>query len=163
MIISKWRIAAAVKRFPFLLTISHRLIRLTRPRFTAGAVGVLFNSLGEVLLVEHVYHTAPQWGLPGGYVDRGEDPQQTVVREMREELQLEVEIVRALVIERAPYAAHLDIAYLCQSNETVGKLCDELLEYRWVSPDQLPPLRAFHRRAVSQALALMDRSLWQPV
>jgi ADP-ribose pyrophosphatase YjhB (NUDIX family) len=159
MIISKWRIAAAVKRFPLLLTTTHRLIRLTRPRFTAGAVGVLFNPLGEVLLVEHVYHTAPQWGLPGGYVDRGEDPTQTVVREMREELELGVEIVQALVIERAAVGAHLDIAYLCQSDQSVGRLSSELLEYRWVSPDQLPPLRAFHRRAVSQALALMDRSL----
>jgi ADP-ribose pyrophosphatase YjhB (NUDIX family) len=159
MIISKWRIAAAVKRFPFLLTTTHRLIRLTRPRFTAGAVGVLFNTLGEVLLVEHVYHTAPQWGLPGGYVDRGEDPQQTVVREMREELELGVEIIRALVIERSAFGAHLDIAYLCQSDQLVGRLSSELLEYRWVQPDQLPPLRAFHRRAVSQALALMDRSL----
>lgn len=159
MIISKWRIAAAVKRFPRLLVILHRLVRITRPRFTAGAVGVLFNPLGEVLLVEHVYHTAPQWGLPGGYVDRGEDPQQTVVREMREELELAVEVVRALLIERADYGAHLDVAYLCHSDQTVGQLSNELLEYRWVAPDQLPPLRAFHRRAVSQALAFMDKSL----
>jgi 8-oxo-dGTP pyrophosphatase MutT (NUDIX family) len=159
MIISKWRIAAAVKRFPLILTITHRLIRLTRPRYTAGVVGVLFNAIGEVLVVEHVYHTAPRWRLPGGYVDRGEDPQVSIVREMREELELGVEVVRALLVERADHSAHLDIAYLCQSDQSVGRLCAELLDYRWVQPDQLPPLRAFHRRAVSQALAVMDRSL----
>jgi 8-oxo-dGTP pyrophosphatase MutT (NUDIX family) len=159
MIISKWQIAAAVKRFPFIITIMHRLVRLTRPRFSAGVVGVLFNPVGEVLIVEHVYHTAPRWGLPGGYVERGEDPEVTVVREMREELELSVEVVRALIIERASFAAHLDVAYLCQSDHSVGRLSSELLEYRWVQPDQLPPLRAFHRRAISQALAVMDRSL----
>jgi 8-oxo-dGTP pyrophosphatase MutT (NUDIX family) len=97
--------------------------------------------------------------LPGGYVDRGEDPQVSIVREMREELQLTVEVVRALLIERGSWGSHVDIAYLCQSDQSVGQLCSELLDYRWAAPDQLPPLRPFHRKAISQALALMDRSL----
>ena len=91
----KWRIAAAIKRFPFVLTVLHTLVRLTRPRFTAGVTGVLFNSLGEVLIVEHVYHAYPQWGLPGGYVDRGEEPHEAIAREMREELTLPVGTVRS--------------------------------------------------------------------
>ncbi len=157
MIISKWRIAAAVNRFPLILTVAHALIRLVQPRFSAGVIGVLFNSVGEVLIVEHVYHSAPRWGLPGGYMDRGEDPKATIVREMREELELPVEVVRVLVVERSIHKAHLDIAYLCQSAQSVGQLSDELLNYQWFQPDQLPELRPFHRRAVSQALALMDR------
>ncbi len=155
MIISKWRMAAAVDRFPFALRTIHALWRLSRPHFSAGAIGVLFNSLGEVLLVEHVYHVAPRWGLPGGYVDRGEDPRESVCRELREELELEVEVIRVVLVERA-CGNHLDVAYLCRSESSVGTLCDELLAYRWVPPDQLPELRSFHRRAIREALALLD-------
>ena len=155
MTIPKWRVAAALKRFPFVLPLIHSLWRLTRPRFTAGVIGVLFNPLGEVLIVEHVYHTSPQWGLPGGYVDRNEEPRIAVARELREELELTVEVVRPLLIER-PYPDHLDLAYLCQSSGTVGKLSSELINYRWVAPAQLPEIRSFHRKAIAEALVLME-------
>ena len=130
----------------------HRLWRLTRPHFTAGVIAVLFNPLGEVLLVEHVYHSAPRWGLPGGYVDRGEDPAESLARELREELDLSAEVGAVVAVERG-YGSHLDIAYLCHSEGNIGKLCSELLDYRWVAPEQLPEVRPFHRKAIQQALA----------
>ncbi len=159
MAISKRQVAAAVKRFPMVLGAMHIVWRLTRPRFTAGVIGVVFNPLGEVLIVEHVYHSYPQWGLPGGYVDRGEDPQDALVREFGEELQLHVEVVRIVAVQRATelsLANHLDFAYLCRSSDQVGALCNELLEYRWVAPAALPELRQFHRNAIDQAVGLME-------
>ncbi|MEO8392398.1 MAG: NUDIX hydrolase [Chloroflexota bacterium] len=155
MIISKWRIAAAIHRFPLSIRIVHTLWRFTRPHFSAGVIGVLFNSLGEVLVVEHVYHTPPRWGLPGGYMDRGEAPQATIAREMQEELELSVEVGPVVALERTQ-GNHLDIAFLCRSEGSVGHLCEELLNYRWVSPDQLPEIRHFHRKAITTALALVD-------
>ncbi len=155
MIPDKRRIASAIDRFPFALRFAHGVWRLTRPHFTAGVIGVLFNSRGEVLVVEHVYHTHPRWGLPGGFVDHGEQPEETVVRELREELGIHVTVRHTLVIERA-YRGHLDIAFLCQSDEAVRELSGELSDYRWALPDQLPEVRPFHHRAISEALVLMD-------
>jgi len=155
MIISKWRIAAAITRFPLVLRTIHTFWRLTRPHFSAGVIGVLFNPLGEVLIVEHVYHAAPRWGLPGGYMDRGEAPDETIAREMREELELSVEVGPVVAVQRVD-GNHLDIAFLCRSEGSVGHLCAELLDYRWVSPDQLPEIRQFHRTAILAALALVD-------
>jgi 8-oxo-dGTP pyrophosphatase MutT (NUDIX family) len=155
MSLSKWRIAAVVERFPFALRTIHVLWRLTRPHFTVGVVGVLFNPLGEVLIVEHVYHAPPRWGLPGGYLDRGEEPHETVVRELREELEIECEVERILLVERG-ISSHLDFAYLCRSDSHVGQVCDELLSYRWVRPEQLPEMHPFQRRAIRAALALLD-------
>lgn len=106
-------------------------------------------------MVEHVYHAEPRWGLPGGYVDRGEDLQETVVREMREELELDVDVTRVVLIERGD-AHHLDVAFLCHTEGEVGKLCEELLDFRWVRPDQMPEMRSFHYKAVREALALLD-------
>ena len=155
MIISKWRIAAAINRFPLAIQIIHTFWRLTRPHYSAGVIGVLFNALGEVLVVEHVYHTPPRWGLPGGYMDRGEDPQVTIARELREELELSVKVGPVVALERSE-GNHLDIAFLCRSDGAVGHLCEELLDYRWVMPDQLPEIRRFHRKAILTALALVD-------
>ncbi len=118
-------------------------------------MGVLFNPMREVLIVEHVYHTYPQWGLPGGYVDRGEEPQESLARELREELELTVEVGPVIGMQ-VTYGSHLDIAYLCRSEGTVGSLCDELLNYRWVAPEQLPEIRPFQHRIIVEALALMD-------
>jgi 8-oxo-dGTP pyrophosphatase MutT (NUDIX family) len=52
------------------------------------AQGLLRNPAGEVLLCELSYK--PEWDLPGGVVDPGEPPARTVVREVDEELGLDV-------------------------------------------------------------------------
>lgn len=46
---------------------------------------------GRVLLVRHGYGLR-RWSLPGGVVEPGETPQQTAVRETREEIGVKVEI-----------------------------------------------------------------------
>jgi len=52
------------------------------------AQGVIHNSAGEILLCELTYKQ--EWDLPGGVVDPHESPAHAVVREIREEMQVEV-------------------------------------------------------------------------
>ena len=52
------------------------------------AQGVLREPAGRVLMCELVYK--PDWDLPGGVVEPGESPRAAIVREVREELDLEV-------------------------------------------------------------------------
>lgn len=59
------------------------------------AQGLLRNPAGEVLLCELSYKV--EWDLPGGVVDPGEPPAVCVVREIEEELGLEV-VSRGLVV-----------------------------------------------------------------
>ncbi|MBB5938655.1 NUDIX domain-containing protein [Streptomyces zagrosensis] len=55
------------------------------------SAGVLcFNSVGHLLLVNPTYK--PGWNLPGGRVDQGEAPRQAAVREVREELGLDLDL-----------------------------------------------------------------------
>jgi ADP-ribose pyrophosphatase YjhB (NUDIX family) len=132
-----------------------RTFRLVQPRFSIGVVGVLLDETGSrVLLVEHIFHTHKPWGLPGGWLERGEDPSQTVEREFYEETGLHVQAVRPLLVQRTPeMRAHMDVVYLCGLDDTPQtiRLSHELLSYRWADPDDLPPLVVLHTQAIRAA------------
>jgi ADP-ribose pyrophosphatase YjhB (NUDIX family) len=123
-----------------------------QPRFTAGVVGVIFDAAGRILVVEHVFHPICPWGLPGGWLSRGENPAEGLVREVREETRMLVTIVCPLLIETGIHAReHFDISYLCLANGDVGALSDELLAYQWAEPGALPPMLRFHTASVVAA------------
>lgn len=149
-LISRQTTAAFVQRFPFVIQSAYYLYRFFQPKYTLGVVGVVFNAQGHVLLVEHVYHPKLAWGLPGGWVGFNEDPGAAVTRELHEELGLIVVIGQLLRVERTRYH-HVDIAFLCQSQNQVNTLSSELLAYRFCPIADLPRLHKFHYQAVMQA------------
>ena len=147
------RLAGFLRRNPWVIASARGAWRLTRPKFSVGVVGVVFNDDNQVLMVEHVFHPYIPWGLPGGWVERNEHPAVGVCRELQEELSLTVTagpIIAADLIG----SAHLDLAYLCLAQGPVGKLSYELLQYGWYAPDDLPQTHTFHRKAIAQALDL---------
>lgn len=72
--------------------------KMAHPRMAAGAL--FFNDQGHVLMVEPVHKHYRD--IPGGYVEVGESPLQTCVREVREELGSTPPIGRLLVVDWAP-------------------------------------------------------------
>ena len=70
------------------------------PKKRTIAQGVLRNPAGEVLLCELSYKQ--EWDLPGGVVDPGESPATCLVREVREELSIDVTAGRLLAVNWLP-------------------------------------------------------------
>jgi 8-oxo-dGTP diphosphatase len=161
-IITRRQLANTLKRVPRLNYVAQRLYRLLQESVSVGCVGAVFNASGKVLLVEHVFHPLHPWGLPGGWMNRGEEPALTVARELKEETGLTVTLIRPLIVCRTEYLPrHLDIAYLCrvgpEVQDTDVRLSDELLDYTWAEPNRLPSLSGFHRDVIQLALAELVR------
>lgn len=55
---------------------------------------VIYNSAGEVLLLHRNTSKLTQWELPGGKLENGESSRDAARREVREELGVEVDLIR---------------------------------------------------------------------
>jgi ADP-ribose pyrophosphatase YjhB (NUDIX family) len=83
-----------------------------------GAEAAIFNERGEILLMERADNG--KWCLPCGWVEPNERPVDTVVREVREETGLEVEVERLVgVFTRMPSAQNgphtmIAVLHLCR-------------------------------------------------
>jgi ADP-ribose pyrophosphatase YjhB (NUDIX family) len=132
--------------------------RVVAPRHRVGAVGAVFDREGRVLIVEHAYRTDFPWGLPGGWVQPGEDPGHAVARELREELALDVE-VRELVacavvgrIRTSTHPVHLGLAYYCRLKSAPSAVSGEVLGFEWSAPAEISrELDPFQRDAIARA------------
>ncbi len=149
--------AGFLRRYPSILRLPYIIYRRFQPRYTIGVVGVIINDKKQVLLVEHVFHPEHPWGLPGGWIGRNEEPADAVARELKEELELDVKAKRVIYVKK-PSNSHIDMAFFCEASNSVGKISNELLDYKWVDSDQLPPLRIFHTTAIQLALNNLHRS-----
>ena len=76
------------------------LLNSSLPTKRAIAQGVLKDAAGRVLLCELTYKA--EWDLPGGVVDPFESPAECVVREVREELAVDVEVHGLLAVNWLP-------------------------------------------------------------
>lgn len=107
------------------------------------AAGVLFvNERGQILLVHPTYR--PDWLLPGGSVDADESPHVCAIREVREELGLDVRVGRLLCLEyHARMGAKTESLQFIFAGEPLSAAqiaritlpADELSEWRWVALD----------------------------
>jgi 8-oxo-dGTP diphosphatase len=126
----------------------HALVWRLNAHFVIGAVAVVRDDRGQVLIARHTYRRRRPWGLPGGWIQRGEDPAQTVVREVFEETGLRIRTVGPLTVQReAPH--HLTVVYAARLEGGTFRPSDEVVEVRYVLPGEWPDgLREDHRALI---------------
>lgn len=113
------------------------ILNSTLPTKRAIAQGVLRRASGEVLLCELTYKA--EWDLPGGVVDPSESPAECVVREVREELGLEVSPQRLLAVNwLPPWRGWTDATVFVFD---LGTVSEELLDRAALQPREI---RALH-------------------
>jgi 8-oxo-dGTP diphosphatase len=100
----------------------------------------IIQNQGKILISRRKEHVPYPllWEFPGGKMEKNEDPRECVVREIREELNMEVEVegVFDVVYYRYPERPVMVIAYRCRW--TGGEIQDlDVTEHRWVMASEL--------------------------
>ncbi len=127
------------RRLP--VRIRRLIVRTVAPTYVVGVVAVISNPAGELLLLRERHHDG--WALPGGLLARGEAPAEALVRELGEEIGVEIP-VGVLPEPRLgldPKAHRVDVIYELPNftHEPTAKE-PEVLEASWFSRDELPEL-----------------------
>ncbi|MEZ5428879.1 MAG: NUDIX hydrolase [Pyrinomonadaceae bacterium] len=113
-----------------------RLIRLTQNKFTASVAAVIINKAGEVVLLDHVLRPYSNWGLPGGFIEHGENPEEAIRRELLEEIGLELENLRFFRIRTI--GRHIEILFAAETSGTGRVLSREINRLGWFTKATLP-------------------------
>lgn len=113
-----------------------RLIRTTQPKFTVSVAAVIIDDDRRILLLNHVLRPAASWGLPGGFIDRSEQPEDAVRREIEEETGLgmkAVSMIRVRTVNR-----HIEILFRARPEGTAEVRSREIMEVGWFALEDLP-------------------------
>ncbi|MGN7293210.1 NUDIX domain-containing protein [Rhizobium sp. SAFR-030] len=117
----------------------HKLFALTRG-MTLGVRAACFDETGRIFLVRHTY--VPGWYMPGGGVERGETVAGALVKELREEGNLEIigtpELLRIYQNRKASNRDHVAF-YRLKVRQTAPRRPDrEIAESGFFALDALP-------------------------
>lgn len=106
------------------------------------AVIMLVTRGERFLLARRAGARVPFWSVLAGFVEPAETLEQAVVREVREEVGLEVEDVRYVASQPWPFPSQLMVGFTAESPAGEIVLDDaELAEAAWFGPgDELPPV-----------------------
>ncbi len=136
-----------------------RLPDVIRP----GTTAVVLNEAGEVLLEKRADNGF--WGLPGGSVDKGESVAEAIVREVREETGLDVDVKRLIGVYSDPrfysitrypngdVVQYVTACFECEARGGELRMSEESTDIGYFPVDALPEQTVLsHRIRLKDAL-----------
>lgn len=129
------------------------VMRFLQDQFLVGVTGIIYNEVGEILLLKHTYRSHA-WSLPGGYMKTGEHPKETLEREIKEETNLTVSVDEEMKTRTDRDSARLDLCYVGVLIGGDFKPSPEVSEYGFFSQDRFPLLRKNQVFLIDEALKI---------
>ena len=123
-------------------------VRFFEPRFNVTAGAVITDDSGRVLLLEHFFRAGSGWGIPGGFLEKGEQPEEALRRELREEIGLELESAEIALVRTLRQPIQVEIIFRCRPRGSVGRRNAEIKSAGWFALDQLPPALSRDQRGL---------------
>lgn len=132
-----------------------------------GVAVLFFDEVGKLLIVKTNYH--PDWQVPGGNGNENESPQETAIRETKEEIGLDVGNLRFLYVEYLGATAErpdfLEFVFYggVLKGEDIANIIlqeEEIVDYKFVEIDEaLSLLRSSLKRRVPKALEVVKTGI----
>jgi ADP-ribose pyrophosphatase YjhB (NUDIX family) len=145
------------RRLP--LAMRRHLSRIGQQRFTVTVAAMLFDQSDRVLLLEHVFRADEGWGVPGGFINKGENPEAALRRELREEINVEIEDVKMIFCRNLGKLKQVEIYFRARVIGDPKPSSFEIKSAQWFALDQLPPnLSNDQRRLIERAMSLNEKS-----
>ncbi|MDQ2651200.1 MAG: NUDIX hydrolase [Actinomycetota bacterium] len=142
-------------------SLRRRIVRVLAPTFSVGAICCIERDDGAILLVRQSYRR--RWGLPGGLLQKGESAHAAVVREVAEEVGLDLVLSGEPAVVVDGQARRVDVVFRGRpasraDADAVAPRSPEIDEVRWFHADELPELQA----EAAGALVTLARSASHP-
>lgn len=144
-------------RLPMRLRVA--ALRAANHKVTLGVVGVVYDARGRVLVLDHRFRPRWTWGLPGGFLGPDEPLVAGLVRELREETGLALDVdPTPLDVEHLVGPGAVTVTYAARARPTDGGeegpegprlvLSDELRGGGFFAPEALPDGMYPHHAAI---------------
>ena len=111
---------------------------MTNARFTVTVGGIIFNHSGQVLLLKHVFRPGSGWGLPGGFLQPDEQPEEALRRELHEEVRLDIDEAKLFATRSFKKPRQIEIVFLCKTRDETSSKSFEVEVAGWFSLNSLP-------------------------
>jgi 8-oxo-dGTP diphosphatase len=135
-----------------------RAARLGQARFTVTVAATLFDDDRRVLLLEHVFRADQGWGVPGGFVVQGEQPEEALRRELREEISIDIDEVKLLFTRTLVRLKQVEIYYRARVVGEPKPSSFEIKQAQWFTLDNLPAsLSQDQRKLLARALSVNEK------
>jgi ADP-ribose pyrophosphatase YjhB (NUDIX family) len=118
---------------------------------TLTAFALILDKAGKLLLCQRKKDKL--WNLPGGHLEPKETPWDAVVREAREEISLQVEVLRLLGVYTIAKEDELVFSFVCAPRSKKPRPSREIDAIDWFQFDRLPAdMREHHDVFAKDAL-----------
>jgi ADP-ribose pyrophosphatase YjhB (NUDIX family) len=110
------------------------------------------NEKKEVLLLNHVLRPSSGWGIPGGFIDKAEQAEDAIRREIREEIGIEISRLKLYTIRTL--GSHLEILFFAEPVGEPKVNSAEIIGLGWYGVDELPDeVARTHRKHIEDAIS----------
>lgn len=117
------------------------ILWIANPKYLVAVDALVLDANKACLLFNHPYRQDFTWGLPGGYLKKGEHPEDAIRREIFEEAGLDIHIIRLLDIDLSADFPRISLIYLAELHgELAFSPSAEVTEARFFPADNLPKL-----------------------
>lgn len=134
-----------------------KIVRITQKKFTVSVAAVVVNKNEEVLLLDHVLRSDLSWGLPGGFIGRGEQPEAALRRELREETNLELENIKMIRVRTTN--RHVEILFCAGPVGTARVQSLEINGLGWFKADKMPEKMSYAQKSIIENVLISERKV----